>query len=142
MNGLLSHLDQTAPDPFGGDSSANFLGIYERSAERAAEEAVLAELNLSLEGHVLASPDVAYYRFANGYAAGVLLGDAARPACSVADPGAPFELAVLHGRALHVCYASPLASDVICPLDAVGVRASLAQIAALPRRAGCRHKRS
>ncbi len=130
-------IDPTIPDPFGHDG---YRGTLVRSADRQAEAEILGKFDRAMTLRVFASPDVAYYRFANGWGAGVLIGTPEHPACSVATASKPFEMAVLHGRG-RVCYASPITSDTVCPLDAVGVRAVLDEIAALPKRTGCRHKR-
>lgn len=134
---LLQMIDSEQPDPF---THEGFIGLLDRSAERASVSRTLTSAGLDTSLLIIARPDVAYYRFANGWAAGVLLGNAQHPACSVASAEQPFEMAVMHGRSLKLCRNSPFDEDVICPLDTEGVRRQLDQIAALPPQPGCRHR--
>lgn len=129
-------VDPSIPDPFGRDG---YRGTFVRAKEREQEAELFKEGGFGMESRVFASPDVAYYRFANGWGAGVLLGSLEHPACSVATSSKPYEMAVLHGRG-KICYASPITADTVCPLDAAGVRGVLDAIAALPRQTGCRHR--
>jgi len=138
MASLPLPIDPALLDPF---LHNGFIGILDRSAERAQEVAILKKAGLDLGALTMVSPDVAYYRFDNGFAAGVLLGTKQRPACSVGNADKPFEMAVLHGRKLKVCYASSVTSGVICPLDAVNVGRMLDEIAGLSAKPGCRHHR-
>ena len=134
--------DISIPDPFVFDG---YLGVIDRSAEREAETAHLRTGGFDVEqmnvpdGRVLASPDVARYGFPNGYGAGVLIGIPGHPACSIATSLSPHEMAIYHDG--HLCYATPITNDTLCPLDNDAVRACLAQIATLPETVGCSHGR-
>lgn len=118
-----------------------FESVVDRSPDRDRERAIIEEHRALRPGHVFASPDLAVFRFANGYGGGVLMGTADHPACSVTTPDSPFEMAVLHTDATgdRLCYATPVTSDVICPLDAQGVASTLSVISMLPRRDDCDH---
>ena len=132
-------IDRSSPDVIG---HAGYLGTLDRLAQRKAEEAVLRAVGMPMLD-VPSAPDVAYYRFASGWGAGVLLGSDEHPACSNCEPGRPYEMAVLHGRGTpgKLCHASGITEDVVCDLDAAGVRAVLDQIAALAPKTGCDHRR-
>ena len=62
-------IDPTVPDPFG---RAGYRGTLVREADRAKEVELLGAGGFETGFRVFASPDVAYYRFPNGYGAGVL----------------------------------------------------------------------
>ena len=118
-----------------------FESVLDRSADRKRERDILEQHRALRPGHVFASPDVAAFRFANGYGGWVLMGDAEHPACGVATADEPFEMAVFHADADgdHLCYRSGVSSSTLCPLDSAGVSGTLAVIANLPRRDDCEH---
>ena len=133
-------IDPAIPDAI---AHAGYVGTLDRSAQRTAEERILREAGFSMLDRVWCAPDVAYYRFPNGWGAGVLLGSDGHPACSGCTPGRPFEMAILHGRGTpgKLCRASGISEDVVCDLDAAGVGATLDEIAALAPKTGCAHAR-
>ena len=143
---IRARLDPARPDPF---DHAGYLGLFDRSAERAKYAEFLRSTGREAArqgtpgGEVEMSPDVAYYEFANGYGAGVLLGSAGHLACSSATAAYPLEMAVLHGPGLHLCYRTALTGGdaTICPLARAGVRRTLDEIAALAPVARCGHQR-
>jgi hypothetical protein len=137
MTRLLERLDHQAADPFAHDG---YLGRLDRSTQRTHLAALIADLEVDDAQIVLATPDVAYYRFGNGWGAGVLIGDEHHPACSLGDAAHPFEMAILHGRQLYLCRNNAISPEVICPLDAAGVNDQLERISALPVQFGCRHR--
>lgn len=134
----FSVLDSARLDPF---DHAGYAGIFDRSEQRARYVQTLEKAGLEPAKLVLVDPDVAYYRFPNGYTGAVLLGSPDLPACSVASPDKPYEMAVMHGGDdLKLCYTNAIsAGDVICPLDRDGVRAQLDAIAALGPDPDCDH---
>jgi len=118
-----------------------FEKIIDHAPDRERARAALERRGIPA-GHVGGMADMAVFRFANGYGGWVLLADGDRLACSVATPDRPFEMAVFHadGTGDHLCFATPVTSDVLCPLDRDGVAAVLGQIRALPRRDACSHR--
>ena len=134
---MKRYINPNLTDPF---ASSGFMGVMDRSEERERELAILTEAGLDVSGtRMLASCDVAYYQFDNGFGAGVQLGTSQHPACSVGDSERPFEMAIMHGADLTLCYASPISADVICPLDADGVLRTLDEIRALLADSDCTH---
>ena len=109
-------IDGGRPDPFG---VPGYLGVIPADDERQFGR------------------DQARYAFPNGFGAGVLFGGPL--SCDVCQSEArPYEMHQTHGPDMTLC---DLPFGHVCGVDAVGVRAWLGKIAALPPADRCDHGR-